>query len=342
MASIDVPMIIKCFVSLYVALCWLGANVAGGGEDCSEAYECENSIFNTDIVNITAGGYKSLSGSVVSYSNNINCLGSFCGYDSFSLHSISSISSKGSVGVSKTGTVETENGNINCRSTYDCGDTILQSKPGTIYCNGDQSCSNTLFKGSNTIVANGAYSLYNSEISTVDLDSSNTLDVTIDGYYGGLNTIITCQSGFNCTVYCMTGNNACINITMDCEDNSNCSMICDNNNCGNNYNYNGSMAIGMVINTEEQTMINDMICNDNSYSNNVSFTFDDGYDSMTSDDSTNNIAMIDDLKNVCFRGYKSGMNNNITVMDLKNNDSNIICCAALSCTECMINIDNSV
>ena len=323
-------------LSLFAAtVAALSYAVAASVLNCDESYECWSQIIYNQT-NISGGGYKSISQSTIDFSSNVEYLGSFSGFNSSQITTQKSIRSRGTASCFESNSV-TSDGPITCQATYDCSKTSLKSSNNVIYCNGDQSCAQSEIYGTSSIIANGAYSLYNSEISTEGLtNNATTMKIEFLGYHSGYNTSIRCENDdVICEIMC-AGDNSCVDLRLNCSNN-NCLIVCnysiyddaDTNSCLNNTGeiINGSSLIvdsgSMVINA-------DGICDGSD-----SISFDDGVDWVNN--ITDTIILINETNlgngNLCFRGGVgvSSARNVIIEPQMSENSITMVCSGANSC-----------
>ena len=355
------------FVWFFVIVLGLRFNPLNAVTDCDEAVECQGLVISNST-QVLGSGYKSLANSYIIDEKSIEMLGSFSGFNAYQLHSKANVVSKGTGSCRNSDNI-ISNDTIICTSSFDCSNTIIQSTPKTVYCNGDSSCKNSKMyvDDTSTIIANGAFSLSNAKITTnaLDINSNNYLNISISGYYGGYDTIINCQNGYNCVVNCQSIY-SCINATINCDNDSNCIInylgtsvdnIKDNydkldeliaHEIINNITFGIELKSEVLLNNISNKIIlnNGIICNDDN-----TITFDDGNEIGIN--LINNISFntSQGLRNVCFRGWQSGIETSVDIIvddiltynetaylyaDLE--DVNIICDGGLSCMMSKINI----
>ena len=334
------------FSSFVATIAALNFAVAASALNCDESYECWSQIIY-DETNISGSGYKSISRCIIDFSNSVQYLGSFSGFDSLQITTRESITSQGTASCFQSNTV-TSNGPITCQATNDCCKTTLKSSNNTIYCNGDQSCSQSEIYGTSLIIANGAYSLYNSKISSEDLtndDTTTKMKIEFLGYYSGYNTSISCESDVICEIMC-AGDNSCVNLRLDCPS-DNCIILCnysiydteevydsddDTNSCLNN-SYSMIDTLGLIVDTELMVSDADSICDGSD-----SISYDDGIDGVNN--ITDTIILINETNlgngNLCFRGGGVPVSNGRNVIikhQLSQNETTMVCSGANSCAQ---------
>ena len=147
-----------------------------------------------------------------------------------------------------------ESGNdLLCYSPFSCLNintkncSLLYPGSTMIRMNGAQSFINSLFKSNNSYsgsvesnTRNVKIEIYGSfaSYSSILYSNGNNLDIFIGGYYSGYGLIINCDGnsangnrGDDCYIFCY--GNGCVNITLNCCDNCQCSTSCsaESNDC---------------------------------------------------------------------------------------------------------------
>eukprot|EP01084_Bolivina_argentea_P296849 511324_1 len=162
--------------------------------DCTTTY---NSINVSDIVYLD--GYKSgmVNGSITT-TEWIFCNAAFSCVDTPLITTTTgNIALRGTQsGFNSTITSATA---IDCPGSNSCSHSSIQTGQGeTLYCQGDQGCSYSTITAT-TIDGNGAYSLKNATINSVE---NQLLKVYFYGYHSGYGAQIICQYSHSCIAYC--------------------------------------------------------------------------------------------------------------------------------------------
>eukprot|EP01084_Bolivina_argentea_P275490 469831_1 len=220
------------FMSIVLKLVPLLGRTQLGYQYCYNAFECVGtewviSNYNEKIYGL---GYKSLYGPTTSITANYQTYDVYCA-GAFSCAQISFIQYHFYVPCSGSHSCANINGlsyinakTVSCSGSNSCENSHIIAWQN-VNCQGSQSCIYTNITAP-LVYGSGAYSLYASMIDSL-LVTDNTLKIYLRGYQSGFGATIICRTGDICNIYCY--NNGCEMLYVECEQNSNCNILLNNN-----------------------------------------------------------------------------------------------------------------
>eukprot|EP01084_Bolivina_argentea_P019820 36850_1 len=217
---------------------------------------------------------------------------------------------------------------VRCFGSNSCQNSnIIASE--NVGCYGSQSCISTNLSVPN-IFGKGAYSLYESIIDSrfVINFNSQTLNVYLYGYQSGFGATIICRAGDVCNIYCY--NNGCEMLYVECEENSDCNILLNNNDA--------SITIPPItdMNEYDYTLYDIKHVTNELCDNASNFVYDNNNEHS-------GIIEINEQNTgpVCCRGYLSCKNTvSIAFTDIVSDI--VVCSGSQSCENTIINTTKSV
>lgn len=315
---------------------------------CQEKFQCTNQTLVQNEIDLF--GYKSaygLMGSGVEISLpavNVDAYGAYSAQ--YASHIITNQSSRcyGLHSCSFIPNITSLYQRIWCFGGLSCVGSSLHVGPGLeadsnyIECGGVQSCKDAYISDTERIIGSGSYSLQNAVITTNSSIYQSFYFVS-HGFYAGYNATVICNKNVQCFFWCY--GNGCINSNIICNE---CllHLFCNDkeanysspNHCTSYDNYNQNITSINEGNSIIQDAFitsakNEQTCNKG---DNISVVFDSYLEHsnqfvvLTSD---YNFENIENIGNICCRGYGSCVSNSYIRNTIPN--GNIICIGDYSC-----------
>eukprot|EP01084_Bolivina_argentea_P148517 259631_1 len=215
-------------LTLFVIIAFKFVILSGQNQFCVNAFECVGTEWVLSYnQRINGYGYKSLFGPNTSITSNYNPSNVWC-FAAFACAQISFINTQS--GVYCAGSHACALSYINAAKYVSCyGSNSCQYSNiignETVECLGSQSCMDTNISTSN-VYGKGAYSLHASFIDS-QFVINDTLNAYFYGYQSGFGATVICRAGDMCNIHCY--NNGCEMLYVECEENSNCNILLNNN-----------------------------------------------------------------------------------------------------------------
>ena len=162
----------------------------------------------------------------------------------------------------------------------------------------------------------------------------SSLDVIAEGYYSGFNSIIKCQDGDDCHIYCY--GNGCYGMRLNCSSSSSCNTTCtgtaNNNPCPIDINDTPLT----LTNNELIYIINDILDILDTINEECDDILLDSFVYYSPNDNANgDIIQLANDSNICCRGARSCDDNSLDII-LIDNDNDILCSGYQSCDATII------